>query len=143
MTLKDRMDAFWNAFEAGDFQRIACELCAADIEFVMPGVPPLKGARAVLELWQGWRAAFPDMRHETRSAIEQSRSYAAETRFVATHSGTLRSPQGEVPPTGRTLRWESADIVRFEGDKIASWHVYHDQIPLLTQLGLIGGSPNG
>ena len=137
------MESFWKAFGTGDFERIAGSLAQPDVEFVMPGAPPLRGIPAVRGLWEAWRAAFPDMRHETAHAIEHDDTYAAETRFVATHTGTLRNAQGEVPPTGRVIRWQSADVVRFRDGKIASWHVYHDQLPLLAQLGLMDAAPGG
>ena len=137
------MESFWRAFGQGDFDHIEAKLAQPEIEFVMPGAPELRGMQAVRGLWEAWRAAFPDMRQETAHAIENADTYAAETRFVATHTGTLRSPQGEVPPTGKVVRWQSADVVRFKDGRIASWHVYHDQLPLLAQLGLMGGAPTG
>jgi predicted ester cyclase len=139
MNHAQRLAAFWTAFERGELDRIEAELVAPDIEFVMPGAPKLRGSKSVRQLWDAWKTAFPDMRHETVHAVEGGDTYAAETRFTATHTGTLRSPQGEVAPTGKTIRWESADIVRFENGRIASWHVYHDQMAMLGQLGLIAG----
>jgi predicted ester cyclase len=137
----ETMAAFWSAFEGGHFDRIESELMAPDIEFVMPGVPPQRGIAAVRALWEAWRGAFPDMRHETLHAVEGPSSYAAETRFSGTHTGTMQSPQGEVPPTGRTIKWTSADIVRLDPTtgRIGSWHVYHDPMALLGQLGLLAG----
>jgi predicted ester cyclase len=139
MNHAQRLSAFWKAFEGGDLDRIEVELVSPDIEFVMPGAPKLRGSKAVRQLWDAWKAAFPDMKHETVHAVEGGDTYAGETRFSATHTGTLRSPQGEIAPTGKSIRWESADIVRFENGRIASWHVYHDQMAMLAQLGLIAG----
>ncbi len=140
MTLKQRMERFWNSYEAGDLEQVFADLVTPDVEFVMPGAPALKGAKAVRELWLGWRSAFPDLRHQTEHAIEQDQSYAAETSFSGTHTGTLQSAQGQVPPTGKRIHWTSADVVRFRDGKIAVWHVYHDQLPLLAQLGLMHGA---
>jgi predicted ester cyclase len=139
MSLTSTVDAFWKAFEAGKIEEVFAQHVAPDVEFVMPGAPPMRGAAAVRGLWEAWRVAFPDMRHETLHAIESGETYAAETSFAGTHKGPLRGAQGEVPPTGKTIRWQSADVIRFRGGKIASWHVYHDQIPMLVQLGLMGG----
>jgi predicted ester cyclase len=139
MNRRSTMETFWKHFEHGEIDRIVAELVTTDVEFVMPGAPRLRGAAQVRKLWEAWRAAFPDMRHETVHAIEDGDTYAAETRFAGTHTGTLHGARGEVPPTGRVVKWESADIVRFEGGKIASWRVYNDQIPFLAQLGLMDG----
>jgi predicted ester cyclase len=139
MKNSERLAAFWSAFGRGDFDHIEADLVTPDIEFVMPGAPKVTGAQPVRQLWEAWRAAFPDMHAEAAHAVESGDTYAAETRFTGTHTGTLRSPQGEVPPTGKAVHWESADIVRFANGKIASWHVYHDQMVILGQLGLLGG----
>jgi ketosteroid isomerase-like protein len=35
--------------------------------------------------------------------------------------------------------WQSADIVRVHDGKITSWHVYHDPMSMLAQLGVALG----
>ena len=49
----------------------------------------------------------------------------------------MRTPEGEVPATGRRVdfRWMSSYDVR--GEKLASEHLYFDQAELLGQLGLM------
>ena len=131
-----KVQAFWKGFEAGDMEAIVATAIAPDCEFTMPGAPPLRGADAVRGMFEAWRAAFPDMRHETVHAIESGDTYAAETRFSAPHRGPLRGVAGEIPATGRAVRWQSADVIRFREGKIASWHVYHDPHALLSQLGV-------
>src|SRR4051794_32888326 len=91
MSHAERMSAFWSAFERGELDRIEAELVSPDVEFVMPGAPKLRGIKQVRQLWESWKAAFPDMKHEEVHAIEGADTYAAETRFTATHTGTLRS----------------------------------------------------
>src|SRR4029450_9453241 len=62
---------------------------------------------------------------------------AAEGRFIATPTGVMRTPAGDVAATGRQvdLRWMSSYEVR--GDELASEHLYFDQAELLGQLGLM------
>jgi predicted ester cyclase len=131
------MESFWKAFESGDVERALSDHVTPDVEFVMPGVPTLRGVEQIRPLWAAYREAFPDFRHETVHAVERDGTYAAETRFAGTHRGMLRTPMGEVGPTGKRVEWQSADIVRFRGDRIAVWHVYHDTLPFLSQLGLM------
>lgn len=128
-----KLEAFWKAYESGDLAR-AEQSFAPDCEMTMPGLPPMKGAAAVRATFEAWRAALPDMRHETVTAVESGDTYAGETRFTATHLGPLRTPAGELPPTRRSVSWQSADVVRFKDGRIASWHVYHDAGALLAQL---------
>lgn len=131
--LTTKLEAFWKAYEAGDVAK-ATEAFAPDCEMVMPGMPPLKGAAAVRAMFEAWRGALPDMRHETVHGIEAGDTYAGETRFTGTHTGPLRTPAGELPPTRRSVSWQSADVVRFREGRIASWHVYHDAGALFAQL---------
>ena len=81
--------------------------------------------------------AFPDGRLETSSLISEGSDVAAQGRFVGTHTGVMRTPEGDVAATGRPvdLRWMSAYEVR--GEELASEHLYFDQIELLGQLGLM------
>jgi predicted ester cyclase len=49
----------------------------------------------------------------------------------------LRTPAGEVPPTGRSVRFRWAGFYRTHGDELASESLYFDQAELLAQLGLM------
>ena len=131
--LSAKVEKFWAAIEGGDLAG-AGELLAPDCEFTMPDIPALNGAEAVRGMFETWLAALPDMRHRTVHQIERGDTYAAETHFTATHTGALRTPAGDLPPTKRRLAWQSADIIRFRGGRIVSWHVYHDPAALLGQL---------
>jgi predicted ester cyclase len=131
--------AFWTAFAERRFERLFADYLAPSCVFVMPGGPPLEGQEAIGGMFRAYVRAFPDFACRTVHAIESGDTYAAETAFSGTHKGPLATPQGELPPTGRKVSWQSADIVRVEGGKIVSWHVYHDPLPMLAQLGLAEG----
>ena len=58
-------------------------------------------------------------------------------RYVGTHTGSLRSPDGvEVPATGKQFDFPFVAIFRVQGGKIRSIRIYYDQVELFTQLGL-------
>ncbi len=59
----------------------------------------------------------------------------AEGTIAGTHSGTFRTPQGEIPRTGNPVSLRYAAVKRFEGDRLASEHLYFDQLEFLQQLG--------
>jgi ketosteroid isomerase-like protein len=128
--------SFWSAFAERQFERVFAEHLAEGCEFTLPGMPPLVGAEAIGALFQSYVRAFPDFAARTLHAIESGDTYAAETAFSGTHQGPLQTPQGALAPTFRKVTWQSADIVRTAGGKIVSWHVYHDPLPLLAQLGV-------
>jgi predicted ester cyclase len=64
-----------------------------------------------------------------------------QARYIGTHTGPLRSPEGvEIPPTGKKFDFPFVGIFRVESRKIRSISIYYDQIELFTQLGLMPGA---
>ena len=133
--IQDLVERWWSLFEAGDLDA-AAEFTHDDIEFRMPGAE-LRGRVAVREVLEAYRAAFPDLRHQFLDTVESGDTYAAELRITATHTGTMRTPDGDIPPTGKQVVWQSCDYIKVRDGKIASWHAYFDQVAFLTQLGLM------
>jgi steroid delta-isomerase-like uncharacterized protein len=121
------------AFNAHDG---AAEPWSDDAEFVAPNAS-MHGRDEVLGFLGAFWEAFPDARLETSRLLAQGSAAAAEGRFIGTHTGVLRTPEGEVPATGRHVefRWMSSYDVR--GEELASEHLYFDQAELLGQLGLM------
>lgn len=134
---KDIVERFWQVMESHDLAGLG-ELLAADGEFRGPGAPALRGPEQVRPFLAGWLSAFPDLRHEVLAVAEAGDTIALELRITGTHTGALRGPGGEIPPTGHKVVWESCDFIRIAGGKVVSWHAYWDQVAFLTQLGLMG-----
>jgi ketosteroid isomerase-like protein len=66
-----------------------------------------------------------------------------EGTFTGTHDGVLRSPTGEIPPTGRPVRIEYVQVLRFRDGKHASFDLLFDRLSMLEQLGLFPGAQDG
>lgn len=62
---------------------------------------------------------------------------AEEARFSGTHTGALRTPNGDVPPTGKRMASRYAAVSRVKNGKVTSFHVYFDVADVLAQLGLM------
>jgi ketosteroid isomerase-like protein len=77
------------------------------------------------------------LRHHVRHVVEASDFVVLELEVTGTHTGPMQTPQGTVPATGKKVIWDSCDVVQVRGGKIASWHVYHDTMPMLTALGVV------
>ena len=108
-----------------------------DIELVPPGADRLQGRGQVLGFTRVFWEAFPDARIEIVRFIGEGTTGAAEGRFSGTHTGTLRAPTGEIPPTERRVELAWMAMYEFAGDNLASEHLYFDQAEMLGQLGLI------
>jgi steroid delta-isomerase-like uncharacterized protein len=117
-----------NAFNSQDADgRAAIE--APDIEFVMPGGMTLRGHEQVMEVVRAFWDALPDAKI---TVVDQ---VAVGNVVAGTHGGTFRTPQGEIPRTGNSVSLRYAAVKRFEGDRLASEHLYFDQLEFLQQLG--------
>ena len=121
------------AFNARDAD---AEPWSKDAEFVAPNAS-MRGREEVLGFLGVMWDAFPDGRLEASRMLVEGSGAAAEGRFIGTHTGVMRTPQGEIPATGRQVefRWMSSYEVR--GEELASEHLYFDQAELLGQLGLM------
>jgi predicted ester cyclase len=129
MEVVERHVAAFNAKDAG------AEPWSQDGDVIAPGAQ-LQGREQVLEWLGAYWEAFPDARIEIDRSMISGESVAAEGRLLGKHTGALRTPDGEVPATGRSiaLRWMAMYEVR--GDELVSEHLYFDTADLMTQLGL-------
>jgi predicted ester cyclase len=107
-----------------------------DAYLVNPG-GELRGREQVLGFERNFWAAFPDVRLEIVRRIADGPMVASEGRLVGTHTGTLSTPNGDVPATGRSIdfRWMCMQEVR--GEEIVFEELYFNESDFLTQLGLI------
>jgi predicted ester cyclase len=81
--------------------------------------------------------AFPDYHLELRQAFGEGEWLAVRLHTTGTMTGPLMLSDGtKVPPTGRTIEQDWTALVRFEGDKIAAFDEFYDQLTLMVQLGL-------
>src|SRR5258708_13669755 len=89
---------------------------APDIELTSPGDIKVKGPQATKEYNQNWVRAFPDARVEAKQIFSQGSAVIVEGVFTGTHDGTLNTPMGDVPATGRKVTGDFIHI--FEGDRV-------------------------
>ena len=134
-TNKQTVDRVWELMESDRIDELT-EVLADDLDFFMPGFN-INGVAEMIEMLRAYKVGFPDLHHKTVDFIEQGDKIALELRVTGTHTGTLVGPLGEIPATGKEVVWESVDYVTVKDGKVQSWHVYHDTIPFLTQLGLM------
>jgi predicted ester cyclase len=122
---------------AGDTARDR-DIMREDVMTVAPGAGTLEGIEAFIAHENIFTRAFPDAAVELVSSVESGDMVMTEGFFTGTHTGPLASPQGEIPPTGKSLRLPFADVFAIRDGKIAEHRIYYDQIDFLTQLGLAG-----
>jgi ketosteroid isomerase-like protein len=117
----------WEALHTPDAVRTAPEL-----EQELVGAAAMRAAIETLSV------AFPDYHLELRQAFGQGPWLAVRLHTTGTMTGPLMLSDGAlVPATGQGIDQDWAALVRFEGDHIAEFHEFYDQLTLMVQLGLV------
>jgi steroid delta-isomerase-like uncharacterized protein len=131
---RDLLEGFGRAIggDVAELNRVA----SPDIEFK----DSMQGARGIDELkpYLGtWATAFPDGRIQIKNVIESGDQAAGELVYRGTHTGPMTGPQGEIPPTGKSVELLGSGWITVRGGKIASFHGYFDTMAMMVQLGLM------
>ena len=122
------------AFDAQDWNEVMA-VFSPDCKAEVPAAH-LVGADQVLALFSALWEAFPDMRVTATNEVEDGQVVAVQARATGTHRGTLRTPGGDIPPTGRRVDFPVAEYCEVRGGQIASLRVVFDRLTLLEQLGV-------
>jgi steroid delta-isomerase-like uncharacterized protein len=128
------------AFNAHDMEALARD-SAADIESTFPGDVKLRGPQQVKEYNQNFITAFPDARVEAKNIFTSGTHVIVEGVFTGTHNGTLKTPMGNVPATGRKVRSEFIQIFDIDRGLVKRDNLMYDQVQLMTQLGMAPAAP--
>jgi hypothetical protein len=94
----------------------------------------LKGAD-IIDALKGWKTAMPDVKGTITSAEEVGNQVILEVKWQGTQTGPLATPQGEIPPSGKSQTTPSAWILDYEGDALVESRHYFDMLALLQQIG--------
>jgi ketosteroid isomerase-like protein len=138
MTAKELYLEAMRRTDSGD-QEGFLALFADDCHWFVPGAD-IRGK----EQLRGWIApfwtGFSTFRHDLERTIAEGDDVVfGEGTWTGTNDGTLVMPDGELPPTGRTVsfRFAIAGTRTPDGEHIAGVHLYFDQLEFLGQLGVL------
>ena len=133
---RSAFDAWLAAFNAHDEAAIR-SATADDCVFEGPGGVRLEGGDAVGGYAMTWLNAFSDATLDVDHLAVDGDWVAMTGTFRGTHDGTLASPNGDVPATGRRLEGRCSQFVRFADGKAVEEQLYYDQMDVIAQLGLM------
>ena len=127
--------------KAWDDQDMAAlvQLYAEDATMVMPGeAEPVRGREAIAENQAAFLRAMPDISMEFTLILISGNHIVFEGIFKGTFTGPLASPEGDIPPTGRSVKAGFAFIARVNTDGLVEEdRTYFDNLDFMKQLGLI------
>ncbi|MBW3580515.1 MAG: ester cyclase [Actinobacteria bacterium] len=99
-----------------------------------PGGIQVSGRSGAELFYDTWHDAFPDNSIEAAVVFGAGGRRAEEARFSGTHTGTLRTPNGDISPTGKSVTSQFAAVVQVQDEKFASFHIYFDVAELWCNL---------
>ena len=124
-----------DAFNTGDWEQMRAML-ASDSRYDELGTQrKIEGSEKVVELFKGWKTAFPDAVGTVTSAVASGNKAALEVTWKGTHTGPLGTAEGTIPASGKRQETPAAFFLTFEGDKIKESRHYFDSMTLLKQIG--------
>jgi predicted ester cyclase len=125
------------AFNDSDWER-GRSLCAPGVVYNETGTGRrIEGVDAYVELLQGWKEAFPDVRGTIRRSLADNDTVAQDILWEGTHTGPMQTPAGALTPTGNRISVQGTVWVSFEGAKVREVHNHLDVLALLQQTGAL------
>jgi predicted ester cyclase len=124
------------AYNRGDLDGFVAQIDDNN-ESRAPGGITLHGKQATREYQKGWMTAFPDAKIVARQLVVDGSVTVLHASFVGTHTGVLKSPAGDIPPTGKRLEGEFIAISEYRDDKVVRGVLLFDRLDLLEQLGIV------
>jgi predicted ester cyclase len=110
---------------------------APEVLFHGPGTTVVRGVDALRAHYATALTAFPDLAIRTEQIVVDldAGSMASRQIEVGTHTGDLVTPQGTLPPTGRTMSMSGAIFAIFDEDGlIVEMFEYFDRLAMTEQL---------
>ena len=136
MTAREAFQQGTDTFNAHDIDGFA-DVLADDVVFEAPGGMRGEGKAACVEFFGSWFTAFPDAHVEIHGVHVIDDVAVEEGTFTGTHDGVLRSPMGDIPPTGRPVKVDYIQVLHFRDGKHSSFNLMFDRLLMLEQLGLM------
>ncbi len=89
----------------------------------------------ILEAMKGWKAAMPDVTGTVTSVSESGDRVVLEITWQGTHTGPMATPDGDIPPSGKSQTTPGAWIADYENGALKETRHYFDLLTFLQQIG--------
>ena len=130
---------FIESFNKGDLDRMIA-LCSPDMTYIEKGTNRnAKGTDEILQVAEGWKAAFSDIHGNIRVQSNCGNTTVLEITWTGTNDGPIEMPNGTLPATGKSVEFDNACIFSVENGQVREFRNYGDFLTMLTQLGVIPG----
>jgi steroid delta-isomerase-like uncharacterized protein len=126
----------YTAFNNRNFEETA-KLVSPNFEWRdIPTGEVYRGPEGIKQFMEHWTKAFKDARIDVKRVVASDQSVAVELIGSGTHTGTLETPAGSIPPTNRKIELPCCEVGIIENGKIRSGSTYYDAATIMQQLGV-------
>ena len=126
----------YDLINAGDLDAFGELLAEGFIEHEeLPGLAPTK--EGVLELFRGYKAAFPDLRMDAEDILASGDKAVARVKATGTQKGEFMG----MPASGKSVDIQLIDIMRFDDAGLVCEH--WGVMDMLSMLQQLGAAPEG
>jgi steroid delta-isomerase-like uncharacterized protein len=136
--MKKLAEKYQEAFDNKDMAALA-QLYAEDATLIESGEPePIQGREAIERSGAVIFRAMPDFRAKFTPIVISGNYIVFEVVSQGTFTGPLASPEGDIPPTGKSVINKVAFIAKVNADGlIEEDRTYYDTAEFMRQLGLV------
>ncbi|HZA40743.1 MAG TPA: nuclear transport factor 2 family protein [Actinomycetota bacterium] len=140
MSADDLVRRYVDAINRGDLQGLAAMFAPNAVLYEPLAPEPVKGRDAIAATFAAFKQAIPDMQWRLIAPVfDDGQRVAFEVDVAGVNSGTLPTPEGELPPTGNAVSLRIAVVETLDADGlIAEERAYFDATGLAAQLGMTG-----
>ena len=90
-----------DAFNRGDWEGVRAGLSSDSRYDELGTARKVDGPEKIVELFKGWKQAFPDAVGTVTSAVASGDKAALEVTWSGTHTGPLATAEGTIPASGK------------------------------------------
>jgi len=120
------------------------KLYAKDAVLISPeSEMPLRGREAIRKSMESWLKAMSGFKIRFLTVMAMGNQIVFEQLVRGKHTGSLVTPAGEIPPTGRSVKFMAVWIAKINQDGlIVEDRTYYDPTALMKQLGFESSKTN-
>jgi steroid delta-isomerase-like uncharacterized protein len=112
------------------------KICTSDVDF-RDSMQTVQGIPGLSQYLKSWSTAFPNAHVRIGNLVQSGDQAVGEMIYSGTHTGPMVGPQGEIPPTGRSVELHGAAWITIRDGKVARFNGYYDTMSMMVQLGLM------
>jgi steroid delta-isomerase-like uncharacterized protein len=131
--------SLYEAFNDRDLDLIAQSMAPDGQILIVGSGDTFDGPDGARKYNQMWATAFLDAVIEIDRIVATDEYAVVEFTGRGTHTGTLTTPAGSFPATGRSVTLQLCDVLQITDGKVTSQRTYFDSGSLMTQLGVTVG----